>query len=157
VIVVALAATIITGESERDIHVSAGTVILVLILWRVVWGFEGPAYARFSNFVKAPAIVLAYVKAVIARREKRYLGHNPAGGSMVILLLLLLAATGATGVLLTTDAFWGSSAMDAAHEVLSDLTLICVTVHALGVIFTSVRSRENLIVAMVTGYKRETP
>jgi len=45
--------------------------------------------------------------------------------------------------------FWGE-----VHEALSDLTLLLVFLHVGGVVVTSVLDRENLVRAMITGYKR---
>jgi cytochrome b len=37
--------------SEGRIHDAAGYLLLVLIAVRILWGFSGPRYARFANFV----------------------------------------------------------------------------------------------------------
>ncbi|MFT3972353.1 MAG: cytochrome b/b6 domain-containing protein [Amaricoccus sp.] len=55
-----------------------------------------------------------------------------------------------------TDAFWGSSVLDAVHEALAQLILALVAGHLAGVVFESWRHRENLIGAMITGRKHRT-
>ena len=120
----------------------------------MMWGFIGPRYARFGNFLKSPSAVRAYVRSVLERRAPRYLGHNPAGGAMVAALLLMLAAVSITGVLLQTDPFWGSETMQMWHGVLANIAVALLPIHIAGVIITGVRLRENLIWSMITGRKR---
>jgi cytochrome b len=122
---------------------------------RIVWGFAGTYHARFANFVPTPRAFAEYARAMVAGRERRYLGHNPVGGAMIIALLVLLTATGVTGWLLTTNAFWGSEALETLHEASANAVLVCVAVHVGGVLLASWRHRENLVSAMLTGRKRK--
>lgn len=138
----------------RETHVAAGWAALALIGMRIAWGFTGPRHARFSTFLKSPAAVRAYVIQILRGEAPRHLGHNPAGGAMIVVLLLLVAGTGVTGVLLTTDAYWGSDTVDTAHGLLAHVAVACVAIHIAGVLFTSARTRENLMWSMVTGRKR---
>ncbi len=73
---------------------------------------------------------------------------------MILMLMLLLSAVSASGVLLTTDAFWGSQMMDTLHGSLAHICLVLIAIHVAGVIFTSIRTRENLVWSMITGRKR---
>ncbi|MGZ3218206.1 cytochrome b/b6 domain-containing protein [Paracoccus sp. T5] len=82
------------------------------------------------------------------------MGHNPAGGAMVTALLLTVAATVLTGWLQTTDAFWGSSAMQEVHDLLAKLILVLAALHVAGVLLESLRHHENLVMSMLTGTKR---
>jgi len=143
-----------TAEDWRRLHELVGYLAGGLVAARVIWGFLGPRYARFSQFVRPPRAVLAYLKAMATGSECRFLGHNPAGGAMIVVLLAAMGATAGTGWLLTTDAFWGSTAMQVLHAAAAYGVLILVCAHLGGVALASLRHRENLPRAMVFGDKR---
>ncbi|MFN3279567.1 MAG: cytochrome b/b6 domain-containing protein [Paracoccus hibiscisoli] len=153
-LVAMIAGTWLTAEGPKVLHERLGYVIAILIAARLVWGLIGPRHARFADFVRGPRPVLAYLRDLRAGRERRYLGHNPAGGAMIVALLLAVTGTALTGWLQTTDAFWGSSAMESIHETLATLILVLAGLHAAGVLVESLRHRENLVLSMLTGTKR---
>ena len=142
------------GDDGGWWHQTLGYTVLGLVAFRLVWGLVGTRYARFSSFVPTPRKVFSYLKDLVARREARYLGHNPAGAMMIVALLLMLIGTCTTGWLLTTDIFWGSEAMEDVHEGFANSTLFLVGLHVAGVVFSSLHHRENLVHAMLTGRKR---
>lgn len=149
-------AAYLTGEDAGRVHITAGYTIAGLIALRIAWGFVGPRHARFSNFVRSPRAVLAYLRDVALRRAPRYLGHNPAGGAMIAGLLVMLLGTGATGYMMTTDAFWGAKWVEEIHEAFANLTVGLVVFHVLGVLFSSLMHGENLVKSMITGRKRRS-
>jgi cytochrome b len=144
----------LSSEHPGLLHELAGYVAGVLVLARVAWGFLGSGYARFSQFVQPPAAVAAYLGSIATGSERRFIGHNPAGGAMIVILLASMMATAATGWLLTTDTFWGSLAVQRVHSILAHGVLLLVLAHLGGVALASVRHRENLVRAMVIGDKR---
>jgi cytochrome b len=144
----------LTGDDIEQVHIAAGYTIAGLVGLRVIWGFIGPAHARFSNFVRSPRDVLAYLRDVALFRAPRHLGHNPAGGAMIVALIIMLIGTSATGYMLTTDAFWGAKWAGEVHEVFANLTVALIVIHVLGVLLASFEHRENLVKAMITGRKR---
>jgi cytochrome b len=73
---------------------------------------------------------------------------------MILVLLTTVALTGLSGWLLTTDAFWGSEPVERLHDLAADLLLLLIPLHVTGVILASLRFRENLVLAMLTGRKR---
>ncbi len=143
-----------TGDEIEQVHIAAGYTIAALIAVRIVWGFIGPHHARFASFVWSPRKVLGYLRDVALLRAPRYLGHNPAGGAMIIALLVALAGTCATGIMMTSDAFWGAKWLEDVHELLAHLAVGLIVVHVIGVIVASFEHRENLVTAMFTGRKR---
>jgi len=143
-----------TGDEIERVHIAAGYSVAALLALRIVWGFIGPRHARFSSFMRSPSEVVAYLRDVALLRAPRHLGHNPAGGIMIVVLIAMLGATCATGIMMTTDAFWGAKWMEEVHEALANATLALVALHVLGVIATSFQHGENLVRAMITGHKR---
>jgi cytochrome b len=144
----------LSSENWDRLHASAGYAAGGLVASRVVWGFVGPRYARFAQFVRSPDTVIAYLRALKEGSERRYIGHNPAGGAMIVVLLVVMAATAVTGWLLTTDTFWGSTIMQHVHSALAHGLLGLVVLHLIGVVVASLRHQENLARAMVVGVKR---
>jgi cytochrome b len=165
----AFAVSYLTEDELQTVHIYAGYLVGVLIAFRLLWGFVGPRHARFSDFARTPSAVLAYLKAAVRMRAPRFLGHNPAGGTMVVALLITLAVTVVSGMALygTTDfagplagLFRGDAAADVlkeVHELAANLTLGLVVLHLAGVVFASLEHRENLVKAMITGRKEENP
>lgn len=158
----------IVEDNLLDVHVWAGYLVLTLIAVRVIWGLVGTRHARFKDFVRSPAEVRDYLIEVLRFRAARYLGHNPAGGAMILALLVMVPLTGISGMALYgAQEFAGplaalmrgvsgstAHALEDVHEVLANLTLALVTLHLAGVLFSSLAHRENLIGAMISGYKR---
>lgn len=153
-LVLSFAIAWLSSENSGRLHELAGYAAAGLVAARVVWGLVGERYARFSQFVRSPAAIAAYLKAIAAGSEPRYLGHNPAGGAMIVVLLGATAATAISGWLLTTDAYWGSTDMQRLHSLLADALLLLVLAHLSGIALASLRHQENLVRAMVTGLKR---
>jgi cytochrome b len=144
----------LSSENSDSLHNAAGCGAGALVALRVVWGFLGPRYARFAQFVRSPDTVVAYLRAIKDGSERRYIGHNPAGGAMIVVLLVAMATTAVSGWLLTTDAFWGSTLLQHVHSLLAHGVLALVVVHLAGVALASLRHHENLARAMVVGVKR---
>lgn len=164
----AFATAFIVEDHRLGVHVWAGYLVLGLIALRLAWGVIGSRHARFSDFVRSPRQVMAYIGDALRLRAPRHLGHNPAGGAMVVVLLLLVGATGLFGLavygaqelsgplapwLSGLPPAWGEG-LEETHEVLANLTLAFIVAHVAGVIFSSLSHRENLVRSMITGRKR---
>lgn len=157
----------LTEDDLLTVHSWAGYLILSLLIVRLVWGIIGTRYARFSNFVYSPKNIIQFLKDTLHLRAKRYLGHNPAGGAMVVLLLFSLLMTTTSGILLfgveeqagpvahwftQAGGFWGD-VLEELHEFFANFTLLLVFVHVIGVLVESLIHKENLVSAMLTGFK----
>jgi cytochrome b len=155
----------ITEDDWLNLHVLAGYVVSFLIGFRLLWGLVGTRNARFMTFVKSPAVMLTYLKGMLSFKAPHYLGHNPLGAAMVIILLLGITFVSVSGMALIAIegngplagsfvASWNADWLEEVHEFFANFTLLMVTVHVSGVIFSSLVEGENLIKAMVTGRKK---
>ncbi len=147
-----------------DIHLFAGYLMAGLIVFRILWGVIGGPYASFRDFAFGWHEVWLYLKGVLNRRPPRFLGHNPAGSWAIYLLLtlgVLIVITGLLGLGGEEQqgplAGWlnypqGKLAQDL-HELLAWLMLGVVGTHLIGVLVESLLHKENLVSAMLTGYK----
>ena len=147
------AGAFLTAEAERvrDVHVVLGYTFLGLLAFRLVWGVAGSRYARFRSFLYGPRAVITYLQSLLARRPIHYVGHNPAGSWAIYAILILGVAVGASGYAVHIDA--GGRWLESLHEGVSNVLLALVVIHVAGVIVGSFAHRENLVAAMLTGYK----
>lgn len=167
-LVAGFATAYLVEDDILDLHVLAGYLVLTLIAVRLVWGLIGTRHARFTDFVRGPRQVLDYIRDALALRAPRYLGHNPAGGAMVVALLLAVTATGVSGLALygaqefagplagvmSGTPEYAAEGLEEVHEFCANLTLALVIAHIAGVLSSSLAHRENLVGAMISGYKR---
>lgn len=175
----------VSGDEWDDLHVYAGYGVLGLVSFRILWGFVGTRYARFSDFLYGPRAIADYLRGLLAGNPKHYVGHNPAGGLMVVVLLASmlvvcwtgLEAYGAEGhgpLSTARSSLWPQAVEDEehgerhgrgehdefweeAHEVAANLTLFFIALHILGVVVSSRLHRENLVRAMISGRKASPP
>lgn len=111
---VCYAIAFISSENILKLHVIFGYSVLFLVLFRILYGFVGTKYARFSDFLCPLAQIADYLKGLLIGRPKHYVGHNPAGGWMIVILLLSLLALTLTG--LKAYGIKGHSPL-AKHEI----------------------------------------
>ena len=156
-LVIAFALAWVSAEEWDRAHELIGYFIGGLVGFRIIWGIIGSKYARFSDFIYRPSTVHEYLHDSLARKAKRYLGHNPLGGAMVIALILSLIGVTATGIAMTSNTFWGVEWMEELHEATANITLALIALHVAGVVFASFEHKENLVKAMMTGFKRHSP
>ena len=144
-----------TTEWLGDWHQAVGWAALAIVAVRIAWGFAGPRYARFAQFVRGPRPTLAYARSVLAASEPRHLGHNPLGAWMILAVFACVGGLALTGWLYTTDLFWGDETVERIHVALAWTMLSLVVLHVAGVVLASFRHRENLVAAMLSGEKRD--
>ena len=150
--------TIQLGGSWMDWHVRFGVVSFVLLIFRVVWGFFGPRYARFSQFVNAPAKTIAYLRG---QNATRHAGHNPLGAWSILTMLALFLFQSSTGLFTNDDVMTQGplaqfvsndtvALMTRLHSVSEYFLYAIVALHLLAITFYSFRG-ETLVKPMLTG------
>ncbi len=155
------------GDDGLVWHTWNGCAILVLVVWRVLWGFVGSSTARFSSFFYWPWAALKYGLDFALRRPRHFLGHNPLGAGVVLALLALVGSMGVLGLFAYEDRDlnvggplsgrvpdWAWAAAAKWHVYLFNTVLLgLIALHVAANVLYLVWKRENLIKAMITGRK----
>lgn len=161
-----VAGLVITGHvggGAMPWHARLGYSVLALLLFRIVWGFIGGRWSRFSSFIRSPRAVAAYARG--QSHPDHLVGHNPLGALSVLAMLLVLLAQVATGLVGDDEiAFTGplnrfvSSANGLAatwyHKRIGQWVIVALVVlHVAAVVFHLWKKGENLVGPMVRGDK----
>jgi cytochrome b len=139
------------SERMRNYHVALGYILLGLLAFRLLWGFIGTRYARFSSFLFNPKEIFSYLLTLFKGKPAHFLGHNPAGSVSVWLLLGLGLFVCITGVLALKDD--ASDLVVDLHGLGTNVMLGVIALHLAGVLASSFLHRENLVRSMFTGFK----
>ena len=165
VLVVASFVTANIGGNLMTYHRLIGYGILVLVLFRLAWGFAGGRQSRFSSFVRRPSTVARYTANFIKGDSRPYLGHNPLGGWSIIAMLLALLTQVGTGLFANDDIFTEGPLFPLVSKGISDrltdihlvnrfMLAFLVAVHVFAVFYYLFAKHENLLKPMITGVKQ---
>ena len=141
-------------DKERpffQLHMLFGIVALFLFAVRVVMGFLGSRYSRFASFPVHPCELARYLTSAIVSKTKLYAGNNPGSAMAAVLMFLLIPA------LLISGIGYGGEALEELHEILAWALLAVIVIHLMGLAWHTIRNRENISLAMVTGRKAGSP
>ena len=152
-LVLAFGANALLTDPESDLHEWIGYTVVALVALRILWGLFGNHYARFSSFLPSASGAMGQLSDMATGRRRVHLGHTPLGALMIYNLLLSMLAIGATGYMMTTNAYWGVEWVKELHEVLVTWAEISVVAHIAAVVWESLRTGVNLPRAMVSGVK----
>ena len=167
-LVLLLIVQVVTGQIGGGLmswHLYSGYCVLVLMIFRILWGFAGGTHARFASFLASPAATLRFAKRLFSREAVPQVGHNPLGGWMVILMIVSLTLQAASGLFANDGAaaegplaakvsLEDSNFLSEFHRWNLKLLLLLAGVHIAAVIFHWVVKKDNLVGAMFTGVKR---
>jgi cytochrome b len=159
-LVIAIFTSWLSHEFEWvKVHLWSGYTVLVLVAFRLAWGFLGSAHSRFSDFLKSPPAVWRYWR----EGELAGPGHNPAGGWAVVAMLVLILVQASSGLFnsdglmfdgplyYALDSAW-SDKLGALHEKVFWVLLGLIALHIIAVLYYQFGSRQqNLIGPMFNG------
>ena len=161
--VVGLIITGNVGGLWMDWHFRFGYSVLCLLIFRVLWGFVGGYWSRFSSFMYSPASLLEYWKGQSPLLHR--VGHSPMAALSVFALLAVLLVQVLTGLLSDDEIFhrgpwavwasydWIELASRYHKDVGKFLVLSLVVLHLLALLFYTLVKRQSLVQSMVTGDK----
>jgi len=141
---------IVYGRGYLTLHIVAGSIAFSLIVGRIVWGFVGSRYVRFSAFVRGINEVKKEFTLIVD--EGHSVGHPAVAGWVMLLLMLCAFGVGLSGVWLWqfTDGLSKESVF-YWHEIFANTLLAIAFVHIQGVILHIILHRDGIVRGMIDG------
>lgn len=154
------------GGQAMDWHFRFGYGVLTLLLFRLVWGFQGGYWSRFATFIYSPLQTWRYLRGNGQALEQ--VGHNPLGALSVFALLAFsglqvfsglmsddeIAAAGPLTRFMPSE--WVSYATYYHKEIGKLMLLALVALHLSAIGFHLFKHGENLVHPMLKGDKTLT-
>ena len=150
-----------TAENSKwALHRQIGLVLLGILTFRVLWGFLGPKTARFSQFVKGPGAVMAYLRGDSGVGPA--IGHSPIGGWSTVALIgaMLLQVSlglfagdpydGMTGPLNPLVGVLTADTITEIHETFFNVVAALIVLHLAAITYYAVKGND-LVSPMVGG------
>jgi cytochrome b len=152
-------ATAEAGVQWFEWHVRFGYLTLVLVSFRLAWGFVGPRHARFASFVRGPGALFRYL-----RGGSPTVGHSPLAALSILAVLAVLLAQAVTGLFANDDIFnngplYGyvdkdtSDALASLHRRGWDVLKVLVGLHLAAIAYYQLVRRIDLLRPMWSGRK----
>jgi len=153
------------GFLSMEWHYRFGYATLILVVFRVLWGFAGSQTSRFGDFLRGPRAVSRYVADLVHGKAEHAPGHNPLGGWSVLAMLVCVLAQAISG-LFTSDGLdedgpfvdvVSSATVKLAttlHHLGETVLIALIALHVAAVLLHWAIKRDNLVAPMITGRKR---
>lgn len=147
-------------------HFRLGYAMLSLLLFRVVWGFVGGHWSRFTSFIPAPRTVWRYLRT--GNQVPQSVGHNPLGALSVLMILGVLLLQVGTGLSSDDEVFyngplahllptiWVQRATFFHTQVGKFLLIALAAFHLAAIAWYWLKRNVNLVAPMLDGNKQMT-
>lgn len=150
-------------------HAMIGYFILILLTFRLIWGFIGPKYSLFKDFPLGIGNVKEFISSMFSRKSK-YIGHNPMASYVMIGMLVVTFMTILSGILtygiqegkgilsfLNISLFNKMDIFEEIHEFFANLLIVLIVTHISGVILDKILHKEDKTLnSIFNGYKMTT-
>ena len=148
-----------------DAHATVGVLLGGWVFFRLIWGYAGPKYARFSSFpIAGPRTLLRSIKLLIYRTSEKAPGHTIIGGMGVYVFITLIGFTSLSGMASSDDIYFTGplaslfsdelvKLASQLHSTLSEALLIFIGIHIIAIVWHVAAIKEPLIKGMLSGYK----
>jgi len=162
---------LISGETSflfYEWHQRIGELALLLVVFRLAWGFIGSTNARLLPLFGNPIHALHHITELALGRAHQTRGHNTAGGYAVLAMLLLVAFQAVSGLFIADEdeliegSFYGQLDWELTETLLylhhwnAKLLMALVGVHVFMILIYLLRAKQNLIRPMIVGKARWT-
>jgi cytochrome b len=162
--VTALVVSAEIGGGAMAWHFRLGYCVLSLLLFRVIWGFIGGKWSRFSSFIFSIKTAFKYAKGESSPDQE--IGHNPLGAWSVFALLFFLFLQVSAGLFSDDEIanagplvkFASGTLVNYAtffHTSIGKLIIFgLVGLHIGAIAHHYFNKKENLVKPMINGYKK---
>ena len=155
-------------ENLLNLHVAVGIIFGLMLVYRIIWGFIGPQYARFATLkLSLEKLKFYFVEKVQNRYREIPAGHNPASSWFTIIVIVVGSVISITGLLLygiqegkgylgflNDHYYMHMHSLFVVHQYASYTLLVWAIIHVAGVLVEQFYHKTNMIFAMITGYKK---
>lgn len=163
-------------EPVNKLHAIFGHVLILTVFLRIVWGFFGNQYARFSDM----SPLRSGQRQAIIKNIKWYLGgfrgepaeakgHDPLASIFYVILFIVLIVMSLTGLVLsgTEFEFWPGAWIaglfgnaqaiediaEEAHEAGFFYMIFFIAAHMIGLVAHELKAKTGLFSSMIHGRK----
>jgi cytochrome b len=137
-------------SAQYPYHMLLGLTLALTVLLRITWGFAGSRFARFHSFELHPKQLLAYMKSLLQKPGKIFLGHNPASSWAAIVMMICALGLATSGYFMIHGH---KEDLEEVHELFANLFLFTAIAHVAGVVFHTIKHKDPIGLAMINGKK----
>jgi len=125
---------VLTQESERFrlVHVTMGYTMLGIVAFRVIWGFIGSKYARFSTISPRFLKVREHLQSTFNGKKEAVRSIYALGFSAAYILMVLVLLVSASGYVTFNEI--GPEFMGELHELTANLLISVVIIHVASIL-----------------------
>jgi len=157
----------LSAEDEwLNFHSIIGYAVLILVFFRICWGFFGPKHSLFKDFPLGKTNVKDFLNHIF-EEEQKYIGHNPLASYVMISMFIVAIFVIITGALtfgiqegkgifsfLNDSFFKKMEFFEELHEFLSGLFIALIVAHVSGVLVDKfLHKKQETLYSIVAGYK----
>ncbi|WP_121628432.1 cytochrome b/b6 domain-containing protein [Poseidonibacter antarcticus] len=158
----------LSAQEDRwlDYHAIVGYAILILLVFRIIWGVIGPKYSLFKDFPIGKSNVKEFLNNIFESKQK-YIGHNPLASYVMISMFIVAILIIITGILafgiqegkgilsfLNTSLFKKMELFKEIHEVLTSLFIALIIAHLAGILSDRLlHKKHETLNSIISGYK----
>ena len=146
-------AKIVDDESiVYAIHMLSGLMMTFLVIFRCIWGFFGSDYATFKSMPLKLTSFFHYFKSMFKKGANQHIGHNPASSWLLLSMSFITLSMTITGILMLLKI--KKYIFEDIHEIFSHLFLLLLVLHLAGLIYHSIKYKDQIYNSMFSGKKR---
>ena len=143
-----------------DLHQYFGTALLGLVFFRILWGFLGTYYSRFTSFNLSIIDALSQ----FSKTDNITSIRTPIGCYSTIIFMMVLLLISVSGLFSSDDILYDAplsfltpnltSDWTYIHNILHYLLYILIGIHILAILYYQIVKKMKIIERVLDGYTR---